>query len=146
MPCRLLLVALVLASPAVAADPAAVEHFEKKVRPLFLSHCAKCHDDAKAKGGLKMTSRAAVLAGGDTGPSVVPGKPAESLLLKAVRYTDDAACIRLGARMAGRLAEQIGMHRLPNVVFMGRVGEGRSPHSRSLRLPLKTLMHRATAR
>jgi len=65
---------------------------------------------------------------------------------EAVRYTDDAACIRLGARMAGRLAEQIGMHRLPNVVFMGRVGEGRSPHSRSLRLPLKTLMHRATAR
>jgi cytochrome c553 len=90
MPCRLLLVALFLASPAVAADPAAVEHFEKKVRPLFLSHCAKCHDDAKAKGGLKMTSRAAVLAGGDTGPSVVPGKPAESLLLKAVRYTDEA--------------------------------------------------------
>ncbi len=90
MPSRVLFAFALLGTPAVAADPAAVEHFEKKVRPLFLQHCAKCHGDAKAKGGLKLTSRAAVLKGGDTGPSVVPGKPAESLLLKAVKYADES--------------------------------------------------------
>ena len=90
MPFRVLLTVTLLVSPVAATDPAAVEHFEKKVRPLLLAQCAKCHGDAKPKGGLALTSRAAALRGGDSGPSVVPGKPAESLLVKAVKYTDEA--------------------------------------------------------
>src|SRR5204863_9636694 len=50
-----------------------------------------CHgaDPKKVKGGLRLTSRVELLKGGDTGPAVVPGKPGESLLVKAVRQTSD---------------------------------------------------------
>jgi len=84
----LLLTALTLtAVPTARADtPAAVEFFEKEVRPLLVEHCVKCHRDDKVKGGLQLTGRAAVLRGGDSGAAVVPGKPRESLLIQAVRY------------------------------------------------------------
>ncbi|MDB5310187.1 MAG: hypothetical protein JWO38_4389 [Gemmataceae bacterium] len=73
--------------PAQPAPPnAGDEFFEKDVRPLLVEKCAKCHGDVKPRGGLRLTSRAEVLTGGDNGPAVVPGKADESLLLKAVRY------------------------------------------------------------
>ena len=37
----------------------------------------------------RLDTGAAILKGGDTGPAVVPGKPSESLLIKAVRYSDE---------------------------------------------------------
>ncbi len=86
---------LILAVSAFAlrradADPAGEEFFEKRVRPLFAEHCAKCHsaEAEKIKGGLRLDSRAAILKGGDTGGAVVPGEPEKSLLITAVRYTD----------------------------------------------------------
>ncbi|OWK40325.1 PSD1 and planctomycete cytochrome C domain-containing protein [Fimbriiglobus ruber] len=89
-PFRFLLVAVAAVglSSAAGAQSAAVEHFEKKVRPVLIEHCASCHgaDGKKIKGGLRTSSRADLLAGGDTGPAIVPGKPAESLLVLAVKY------------------------------------------------------------
>jgi len=41
------------------------------------------------KGGLYLDTKAAVLKGGDSGPAVTPGKPADSLLLKTLRYDGD---------------------------------------------------------
>ena len=70
-------------------DPAAAEFFETEVRPLLVEKCQSCHGGKKTEGGLSLTSRAAVLKGGETGPAVVPGKPAESLLVKAVNHTGD---------------------------------------------------------
>jgi hypothetical protein len=66
-----------------------VRFFEAKVRPVLADHCAKCHGPDKSKAGLRLDSRAALLAGGDTGPAVVPGKPEESLLVAAIRHGDD---------------------------------------------------------
>jgi hypothetical protein len=85
-----LLVFLILAASAHAADPG-IEFFEAKVRPVLVENCYKCHSTAakKQKGGLHLDTRDAIRAGGDTGPAVVPGKPAESVLLKAVRHTGD---------------------------------------------------------
>src|SRR5205085_6970952 len=71
-----------------AAEAGGEEFFEKQVRPLLAERCQKCHGDAKPKGGLRLTSRAAVLRGGDTGPAAVAGKPDMSLLVQAVRYAD----------------------------------------------------------
>lgn len=74
---------------AVAATPEAeLEYFESKVRPLLAEHCYSCHSDGakKVKGGLKLDTRAALLAGGASGAVVVPGKPDESELVLAVRY------------------------------------------------------------
>jgi hypothetical protein len=78
-----------LTGTATAADPG-IEFFESKVRPVLVENCYKCHSTAakKQKGGLHLDTRDAIRAGGDNGPAVVPGKPAESLLLKAVRQTD----------------------------------------------------------
>ena len=66
------------------------EFFEKRIRPVFVEHCNKCHsaDAKKIKGGLRLDSREALLTGGDSGAALVPGKPDESLLLKAVRHLD----------------------------------------------------------
>src|SRR5262245_47447157 len=82
-----LLAALALAGAAPAAR-ADVEFFEKKVRPVLVEHCYRCHAGKAHKGGLRLDSRAGLLKGGDTGPAVVPGKPDESLLLRAIRHTD----------------------------------------------------------
>src|SRR5687767_13665475 len=80
-------------APCAAADPqpdaAGAEFFEKKVRPLLSENCQSCHGPDKQKGGLRLDTRPAVLAGGDSGPAVVPGEPDKSRLVKAVRYSGD---------------------------------------------------------
>jgi hypothetical protein len=90
LPCLLILLTVRTDSATRAEEPARadVEFFEKEVRPLLIEHCSRCHGDAKTKGGLKLTSRAHLLQGGDRGPAIVAGKPDESLLLQAVRYQD----------------------------------------------------------
>ncbi|MGL6095645.1 MAG: DUF1553 domain-containing protein [Fimbriiglobus sp.] len=85
---------LLTGSVATAAEPAGVEFFEKKIRPAMIEHCYKCHSaDAvkakKLKGGLLLDTRAAMLAGGDSGPALVPKKPAASLLIKSLKYDGD---------------------------------------------------------
>ena len=70
-------------------SPQAMQFFEAKVRPMLVDNCIKCHGPAKQKGGLRLDSRSAVLAGGDRGPALSPGRPEESLLIKAIHYTDD---------------------------------------------------------
>jgi len=67
---------------------AKTDFFEAKIRPVLATHCFECHGN-KEKGGLKLDSREAILKGGDSGPAVVPSKPKESLLLKAVRHEDE---------------------------------------------------------
>lgn len=64
-----------------------VEFFEKQVLPLLKNRCFKCHGgEERLRGGLRLTTRSGVLAGGDQGPVVSLEKPAESLLLKAINY------------------------------------------------------------
>ncbi|MFN0088508.1 MAG: DUF1553 domain-containing protein [Blastocatellia bacterium] len=70
---------------AQEADP---DHFESRIRPLLVSRCYDCHAEA-ASGGLRVDSREALLKGGSRGPAVVPGKPEESLLLRAVDHTHE---------------------------------------------------------
>ena len=65
-----------------------VAFFESRIRPLLVERCIECHGEKKQKGGLRLDSRAAWQAGGDSGKAIVPGKPDESLLIKAVRYAD----------------------------------------------------------
>jgi cytochrome c553 len=83
-----------LAAPAASArqskpSPAAIEHFEKNVRPLLLDKCVSCHGPKTKRGGLRLDSREAILKGGDSGPALLPGQPEKSLILKAVRRQGD---------------------------------------------------------
>ena len=81
---------LLAASRVVAADftPAGLEFFEKRVRPVLVESCYKCHSatSEKLKGGLHLDSRAGLLKGGDTRAAIVPGNPEKSLLVEAIRY------------------------------------------------------------
>ncbi len=92
-------VALICAAYAVpmamADDPApskeGIEFFEKKIRPVLVDSCYKCHSASakKVKGKLKLDSWEAIAKGGESGKaSVVPGDPDKSLLIVAIRYTD----------------------------------------------------------
>ena len=70
--------------------PTQVTFFEEKIRPVLASKCYKCHSERaqKVKGDLLLDSRAAILKGGEEGPSITVGKPDESLLILALRHQD----------------------------------------------------------
>src|SRR6188768_500471 len=72
---------------AAAQDAA---FFEDKVLPILKARCFECHshESGKMKGGLTLDSRSGWQTGGNTGPAIIPGKPDESLLVKAVRRSD----------------------------------------------------------
>ena len=84
---RLTSVLLLLAAIVARAEMPAERHFTDKVKPLLDSRCISCHGPDKVKGGLRMDSREALLKGGDSGPAIVLGKPADSLLLQAVMHS-----------------------------------------------------------
>ena len=81
--------------------PEAVEFFEARVRPILVDQCLKCHGPKKQSSGLRLDSRGAALKGGDSGPSVVPSQPEESLLVQAVAHTHN----ELKMPPAGKLAD-----------------------------------------
>lgn len=90
--CLALLLTICAASAARAADPspADLEFFEKEIRPLLVEHCLACHSpEKKVRGGLRLDHSEGWLKGGDSGPAVKPGDPEASLLIDAIRYTND---------------------------------------------------------
>lgn len=89
-------IVMTLASIALPAAVRADEHeelFEKRIRPVLASVCFRCHNEKKASGGLRVDSRVAVLQGGDSGPAIVPGNAAGSLLLHALKRSDDVSAM-----------------------------------------------------
>jgi cytochrome c553 len=76
--------------PAIgmAAVTEQAEFFEKRIRPLLIEHCTECHGLDKQKGSLRLDHRDGWQTGGDSGPSIIPGKFEESLLWKVVSYED----------------------------------------------------------
>ncbi|MCC7336351.1 MAG: PSD1 domain-containing protein [Pirellulaceae bacterium] len=78
--------------------------FEQFIRPLLIEHCYECHGDQDQSGGLRLDSRTAWQAGGDSGALLTAGKPNESRLVEAVRYEN----LDLQMPPSGKLsAEQI---------------------------------------
>jgi hypothetical protein len=75
------------ASASAAAAEGDVEFFESRIRPVLVERCYSCHNSAEqADGGLTVDSRAGLLAGGDSGPTIVPGDPDSSHLMKVLRH------------------------------------------------------------
>jgi len=94
---------LATAGPAVA-DEGGDAFFEAKVRPLLVARCLECHGDgAKPKGGLRLTSRAEALKGGDSGPAAVAGE-AGGALVEAVHYIDEPKMPPKGKLPDGEIA------------------------------------------
>ena len=91
----LIFVSIVCVCPANAQDkqtptlnPADVEFFEAKIRPVLVKHCYECHsaESKTVQGGLLLDNANALRHGGDSGAGLVPGNPDDSLLLSAIKY------------------------------------------------------------
>lgn len=70
-------------------SPEANAYFESRIRPVLVRHCYECHSaDAKTiEAKFRLDSRNGLRQGGESGPAIVPGKPDESRLILALRYT-----------------------------------------------------------
>jgi len=115
---------------AADSEPSAadVEHFEKKIRPLLHTHCYSCHS-SKAKvlqGGLRLDGHDYLLAGGDSGPAVSPGKPDESLLIQSIQYTGDGYDMPPAGKMSdSEIALLIDWVRRGAAFPAGEIAEGK---------------------
>ncbi len=93
-PRRLLASFALAASPFLAAadtdaERAKLHFFETEVRPILAHRCYECHGEKKQKAGLRLDHISTIIAGGDSGPALVRGKPDDSLLIEAIRYKNE---------------------------------------------------------
>ena len=89
-------------TPNVKAEQGGIAFFKEAVQPIFEDHCYECHGFNTRKGNLSLTNRDELLTGGDSGPAVVPGSPAESRLTAAIEYSSD----ELQMPPSGKLADE----------------------------------------
>ena len=84
----LLLTALTQAND-IPGDP--IAFFETNIRPILFDNCYQCHSTRaeKIQGGLLLDSRWGWETGGDSGPAILPGDADKSLLIDAVRGTEN---------------------------------------------------------
>jgi mono/diheme cytochrome c family protein len=71
-------------------DASKPEFYTTKVKPILDENCARCHMGDNKRGGLNFSTREGLLAGGRDGKVVVPGDPANSLLIKLIRHEGPA--------------------------------------------------------
>jgi len=88
---------------SVGQSDEGTDFFEKKIRPVLVQHCYKCHGEKKQESDLRLDLYQEMLRGGATGPAVVPGNPRESLLLHTIGYEDE----ELQMPPDGKLPDQI---------------------------------------
>ena len=69
------------------------DFFESKIRPVLVGTCFHCHGDVQVSGELRVDSVESLLKGGDSGPAIVPGKPDESLLIRAIQRQGDVSAM-----------------------------------------------------
>ncbi|MBY0526039.1 MAG: hypothetical protein K2R98_21775 [Gemmataceae bacterium] len=63
--------------------------FHREIRPILQQKCQGCHQPAKLKGDLLLTSYEGFVKGGASGGSFVAGKPEESTVVKHLKGADD---------------------------------------------------------
>ena len=81
--CFVLASSLPLAAELELPPPATGKvDYVKDVKPLLEKNCYECHGDEKQQAGLRLDLRQNALRGGDYGPVIVPGKSAESKLIR----------------------------------------------------------------
>ncbi|MBI1902884.1 MAG: PSD1 domain-containing protein [Planctomycetia bacterium] len=113
-----LFLAAVVASTAQDKDddlpPAAKRDvdFAKDVQPLFAKYCLHCHGDKMQEGGLRLNQKKSALAGGDSGPAILPGKSSESRMVRYVTGKNPDATIMPPETEGVRLSdEEVGLLR-----------------------------------
>jgi hypothetical protein len=94
-----------LAGRSAGAQTVSNEFFEARIRPVLVAKCYACHNSTmkEPKGYLALDSKAGLIKGGTLGPAIVPGSPADSKLIHALKYTDP----HLQMPPGGKLDDQI---------------------------------------
>ncbi len=98
--CLAYLAALCTFNPA-GDDPADVEFYEAKIRPVLEKECYSCHSGRakELKAGLRLDTRKGLLDGGDSGPAILPGKPDDSLMIRVIEHASEIAMMPPGKRL-----------------------------------------------
>jgi Protein of unknown function (DUF1553)/Protein of unknown function (DUF1549)/Planctomycete cytochrome C len=123
-----LLSAHTLADESLQATPADIEFFEKQIRPLLIERCQGCHGDKKQWAGLRLDSREAILAGGDSGPSIVLDEGQRSELLDRVKSSDPE--LRMPPKEAGQPLTKNQIDDLARWIAMGAPWPKETPLSK----------------
>jgi hypothetical protein len=89
----------------IAATPQQLDFFESRIRPILAQECYECHSTAtKQKGGLLLDSRPGWQSGGDSGDTIKPGDPKNSLLLQTLRHEhEDLKMPKNGAKLDAKV-------------------------------------------
>jgi WD40 repeat protein len=77
-----------LAVGATASRGAEIDYF-RDVYPILKANCISCHNKTTTKAGLNMETPELMKKGGESGPGVIPGKSAESLVVQAAAHQED---------------------------------------------------------
>jgi ankyrin repeat protein len=81
---RKLLTFPIAATWALSAQPQAKVDFIRDIEPILSQKCYSCHGPGVQQSGLRLDRRQAAMRGGDYGPVIIPGKSAESKLIRRV--------------------------------------------------------------
>ena len=86
--------------------------YTREIGPIFKQSCQSCHGQEKQMGGLRLDNREGALAGGYSGPVIVPGQSAESRLIHLVaglkQKKEDLLMPMVGEKLT---PEQVGLLR-----------------------------------
>ena len=93
-----LLLAAVSSAAAQSIPANSPDFFETKIRPVLIKNCYSCHTTSQMSG-LRVDSQDAITKGGKRGPAIVPGNAAGSLLLQAIRQTDQGLKMPMGGKL-----------------------------------------------
>lgn len=85
IPC--FLTAALFVVPPAAGTEGAIDYL-KDVKPILATRCGTCHGALKRKGGLRLDTAALARRGGESGPGLIPGKPDESPIFRAITGAD----------------------------------------------------------
>jgi hypothetical protein len=81
--------------------------FLKDVQPVLTAKCMACHSGDTPQAGLKAHTREDLLRGGKSGPSIIPGKGAESLLIAKMEGKKGLRMPPSGPPLAPEVIERI---------------------------------------
>ncbi|MCU0872325.1 MAG: hypothetical protein MUE50_08265, partial [Pirellulaceae bacterium] len=109
----------IVPAAAAAIEIAAVQHagdvdFEKEILPILRQNCLACHSSTKAESDLNLETPRTMLTGGGSGPAVVAGKGAESLLLQVASHQEEPVMPPEGNTAGAKnlTPEQLGLVKL----------------------------------
>ena len=68
-----------------AVAPSDARFFDSRVAPILRKRCLGCHNNELKDGGISFQDRESLIKGGGRGPAIVPGRPGDSVMIRAIR-------------------------------------------------------------